>query len=365
MPNKKVHQVKKRELSYAAAIREAFDIALARDHGVFLIGEGIPDPKGAFGTTTGLQQKFGLNRVMDMPLSENGLTGVCIGAALAGMRPILTHMRIDFSLLSMDQIVNTAAKWFYMFGGKKSVPLVIRMIIGRGWGQGPQHSQSLQALFAHIPGLKIVMPSFPQDAKGLLLRAIADNNPVIYIEHRWLHSIVGDVAKGYYTIPIGKCNVVEKGSDLTLVSTSYMTIESLKAWKIAREAGVSIELIDVRTIKPFGQKTVIDSVAKTGRLLVADTGHATLGFASEVISCVSQAGVMQRCPPQRITLPDLPTPTSWKLSEQYYPTYQNIARVALEMVGVRKNIIDRLIDSHAPPKAVRSDQPDSSFTGPF
>lgn len=357
--------MKKREITYAAAIREAFDIALNKDPKVFLIGEGIPDPKGAFGTTTGLQEKYGRNRVMDMPVSENGITGVVIGAALGGMRPVLTHMRIDFSLLSMDQIANTAAKWFFMFGGKKSVPLVIRMIIGRGWGQGPQHSQSLQALFAHIPGLKVVMPATPYDAKGLLLRAIFDNNPVIYIEHRWLHTISGHVPKGYYEVPIGKNEVIQKGKDVTIVATSYMVIEAAKAAQILKRAGVSAEIINLRSLKPFDSKTVLTSVKKTGRILVADTGVKSFGTAAEVIATVSESGIKCKAPPQRVTLPDCSTPTSWKLAENYYPTFKHILTSSMALMGFGSNEYQKILKKYANLNSVPSDVPDLSFTGPF
>jgi len=199
-----------REIKYFGAIREALDQSMQEDANIFIIGEGVPDPKGIFGTTSGLREKYGEKRVLDMPVSENALTGVCIGAALTGLRPVLMHQRVDFSLLSMDQIINNAAKWHYMFGGQLKVPLVIRMIIGRGWGQGAQHSQNLQALFSHIPGLKVVMPSTAYDAKGLLISSIKDNNPVIFLEHRWLHNISGFVPEESYTIQKGKGKIIGK-----------------------------------------------------------------------------------------------------------------------------------------------------------
>jgi len=355
-----------RKITYAQAIHEAIDISMERDPSVFIIGEGVPDPKGIFGTTLGLQQKYGRNRVMDMPLSENGITGVCIGAALSGMRPILVHQRIDFSLLSLDQIVNVAAKWYFMFGKAQPVPIVIRTIIGRGWGQGAQHSQSLQALYAHFPGLKVVMPATANDAKGLMIAAIADNNPVIIIEHRWLHNIVGDVPKGYFEEKIGKSKIISAGYDLTLVATSYMTFESLKAIKILRSGGFSIELIDARTIKPFDINTVLNSVSKTGKLVVADTGVKTLGFAGEVIAQVCELAYSSlEVTPRRITLPDLPTPTSWKLAEKFYPTYIDIIETCMRMLKVEGVKIQKLISKIRSSQKIPSDVPDTSFTGPF
>lgn len=354
-----------RELTYAVAIRESFDIALRRDPNVFLIGEGIPDEKGAFGTTTGLQQKHGKDRVLDMPLSENAMTGVCIGAALSGMRPILTHMRIDFALLSMDQIINNAAFWHYTYGGQQSVPLVIRVIIGRGWGQGPQHSQNLMALFAHIPGMKVVAPAFPNDAKGLMLSAIADNNPVIFIEHRWLHAITGHVPDGYYTEPIGKSLVRKKGGDITLVASSHMTIEALRAIELTAEAHVDVELIDLRTIKPLDDATIVSSVKKTGKLLVVDSSWKSFGIASEIIAQVTTGGVVLRQAPRRLTLPDAPAPTSSALATNYYPTALDIAETIMEMTGVPKRTGDKIIKKYRTQSHTPSDVPDMSFRGPF
>lgn len=355
-----------RTISYAQAIREAFDIALDRDPRVFLIGEGIPDPKGAFGTTLGLREKYGSDRVMDMPVSEAGMTGVVIGAALGGMRPILTHMRIDFSLLSFDQIVNTAAKWYYMFGGKRSVPLVIRMIIGRGWGQGPQHSQSLQALYAHIPGLKVVMPASARDAKGLLLSAIADPNPVVFIEHRWLHGTTGFVPRGYYNEPIGKAKVVSRGRDLTIVASSYLTVECLKTAQILESLKASIEIIDLRSISPLDTQTILTSVQKTGRLLVVDNGWHSFGVAAEIMARVSEhKHKMLKCAPRRITLPDLPTPTSWALAKTYYPTRLSIAKEIAQMIGWRQIRLKKIMKDLSWHHDRHFDTPDPTFTGPF
>lgn len=354
-----------RQLTYAQAIHEALDLALEKDERVFIIGEGVTDPKGVFGTTTGLQEKFGHHRVMDMPVSENGMTGICIGAAISGMRPVLVHARVDFSLYSFDQIANTAAKWWYMFGGKQSVPIVIRMIIGRGWGQGAQHSQSLQALFAHIPGLKVVMPSSPADAKGLLLAAIEDPNPVVFIEHRWLHGISGDVPKRYYTEPIGVSRLIQKGRDVTIVALSHMAVESLRAARVLEEEGISVEVIDLRSVAPYDREAIVKSVQKTKRLLVADTAVARAGFSAEIISSVVESGAKLAHFPTRLTLPNVPAPTSWKLAEQYYPTYRDIIQRVMQMIGKKKPAIDRVLEKNKPPENIRSDVPDSSFTGPF
>jgi len=261
-----------RQLKFFQALNEAIDLCMAMDPVVYVMGLGVPDPKGIFGTTLGLQQKYGSQRVMDMPTAENGMTGVAIGSALVGMRPILTHQRIDFALLAIEQMVNQAAKWHYMFGGQMRIPLVMRMIVGRGWGQGPQHSQSLQAWFAHVPGLKVVMPTTPYDAKGLLIASIEDNNPVVFIEHRWLYNITGHVPEGVYRVPLGRARVIRAGDDLTIAATSYMTLEALRAAEILAEDGVRAEIVDIRTLKPLDEGTILESVRKTGHLIVADAG---------------------------------------------------------------------------------------------
>src|SRR3989338_829000 len=256
-----------RPLKFFKAIDEATDLALAGDPAVYLMWIGVPYPNGVFGTTAGLQERHGAGRVMDMPCAENGMTGVAIGSALAGMRPILVHQRIDFALLGMEQMVNQAAKWHYMFGGQLRVPLVVRMIIGRGWGQGPQHAQSLQAWFAHVPGLKVVMPATSYSAKGLLLARIADNNPVIFIESRWLYNTFGDVPEGRYHVPLGQAKVLRQGSDVTIVAMSYMVAESLRAAECLAQAGIDAEVVDLQTLRPLDRGTILASVRKTGRLV--------------------------------------------------------------------------------------------------
>ncbi|HIJ98806.1 TPA: alpha-ketoacid dehydrogenase subunit beta [archaeon] len=356
--------MEKRQLTYAQAINEALDLCMKKDPSVFIIGEGVPDPKGIFWTTKGLKEKYGPERVLDSPLSENAITGVCIGAALTKMRPIMTHQRVDFSLLAFDQIINNAAKWHYMFGGQSNVPLVIRMMIGKGWGQGAQHSQSLQAIFAHIPGLKVVMPSTPYDAKGLLISSIEDNNPVIFIEHRWLHNIYGEVPNGIYRVPIGEPKIVKDGNDLTIVSSSYMTIETLRAVEILGKLGINAEVIDMRTLKPLNDNLIVKSVEKTGRLLAADLGWGSVGFASEIISRVAEKAFHSlKQSPQKITLPDYPTPTTQGLTKYYYPRYVDIARKAVRMLGKdEKKLEDLLV---AEKEDAPLDVPDKSFTGPF
>jgi pyruvate dehydrogenase E1 component beta subunit len=349
-----------RELKYFQAIHEALDLCLAKDPSVYVMGLGVPDPKGVFGTTSSLVAKHGSGRVLDMPTSENGMTGVAIGSALVGMRPVMVHHRLDFALLALEQIVNQAAKWHYMFGGQKSVPLVIRMLIGRGWGQGPQHSQSLQAWFAHVPGLKVVMPTTPHDAKGLLIASIEDENPVIFLEHRWLYNVTGRVPEGVYREPLGRCRVLRKGEHLTIVAVSHMNLEALRAARALEERGVSAEVIDVRTLNPLDAETILRSVRRTGRLIVADTSWKSVGFAAEIVARVAEECLAElRCPPRRIALPDCPTPTSPALSRNYYPRAAQILEAAAEMLDLDPAEVETKDNQAA------LDVPDLSFAGPF
>lgn len=351
----------RREIKFFQAIREATDQSMQCDPSVFLIGLGVPDPKGIFGTTSGLHQKYGPNRVMDMPLSENAMTGVVVGAALAGMRPILTHQRVDFALVSIEQIVNQAAKWHYMFGGQMSVPIVIRMVIGRGWGQGPQHSQSLQAWFAHIPGLKVVMPATAHDAKGMLAASIEDNNPVIFLEHRWLYGISDWVPESYYTVPLGKARIMREGSDVTIIGASYMSLESLRAADLLAREGISAEVVDLRSIRPWDSETVLSSVRKTGRIVVADTGGTAFGVSAEILATVLEhAFHALKAAPARIGLPDYPCPTSPALSDHFFPRAAHVVAAVQKMFGRTSDPNLFVVES-----GVRLDVPDASFTGPF
>lgn len=322
-----------RELSYRDAIREALAQALERDPRVFLIGEGIDDPGGVFGTTAGLMERFGRDRVMDMPIAENGLTGVANGAAMTGMHPVLIHMRVDFLPMAMDQMVNHAAKWSYMTGGRVKVPLTVRAVIGRGWGSAAQHSQSLQAIFAHIPGLQVLMPASPYDAKGMLLASIAGDRPTLIIEHRWLYDQKEGVPEEPYLVPSGKALVRRKGTDVTIAATSYMVYESLRAAAELEKDGISAEVIDLRSIQPLDEKAIVDSVRKTGRLIAADMGWKLCGVSAEIAAIAAEhTHDSLKAPVRRICLPATPTPASNVLEKAYYPTYEDIVRVAKEMI---------------------------------
>lgn len=321
-----------RELSYREAIREALWQALETDRSVFLIGQGIDDPGGVFGTTAGLRDKFGPERVLDCPIAENGMTGVAIGAAITGMRPVFIHMRVDFLPVCMDQIINHAAKWSYMTGGRVKVPLTIRAVIGRGWGSAAQHSQSLQALFAHIPGLKVIMPATPYDAKGLLLGSIVDDSPTVVIEHRWLYDQKEGVPEEPYVIPAGKAAVRREGTDVTIAATSFMVCEALKAADELQREDISAEVIDLRSVHPVDEELIIRSVEKTGRLIIADTGWKVCGVAAEVVAVVAEKAFDRlKAPVKRICLPTAPAPASPALEQAYYPGLEDIVRAAKEM----------------------------------
>jgi pyruvate dehydrogenase E1 component beta subunit len=356
-----------RVMTAADAIREALDLALGKHADAYLMGEGVADPGGIFGTTKGLVDTYGAGRVVEMPVAENGMTGIAIGSALMGRRPIMTHQRVDFALLCLEQLFNTAAKSHYVTNGAHRVPLTVRLVIGRGWGQGPQHSQSLESLFAYIPGLKVVMPSTPGDFKGMLLASIEDDNPVIFLEHRWLHYVTGHVPKGYYIVPLDGPRRVHSGDDVTIVATSYMTLEALRAATALEHHGCKIDLFDLRVLRPLHIDAVLDSVRRTGRLIVCDTGWRTLGLGAEIVAQVTErAFAALKQAPIRLGLPDHPTPSSLALAEVFYPDSTQIidavARLCkiadADLKAARQDVI-------AARKGVPIDKPDPAFKGPF
>lgn len=323
---------KTRELTYMQAIAEALIQVMEKDRYVFLMGEGVDGIRGIYGTILPAYKKFGLSRVMDTPLSENGLTGIAIGAAMDGLRPVLFHQRNDFMLLAMDQMVNSAAKLRYVSSGKHRVPLTIVSFIARKVGEGAQHSQSLQALFAHIPGLKVIMPATPRDAKGLLITAIQDDDPVIMLYHLALFNLKDEVPEDFYTTPIGSARIVKRGNDVTVVSVSAALIETQLAADELRERA-DVELIDLRSIRPFDKKTILASVEKTGRFLVVDTGWSQFGVAAELVAFVGEeAHRFLRAAPRRIALPDVPAPATPYLECFYHPRAGDIVQVVSEML---------------------------------
>jgi pyruvate/2-oxoglutarate/acetoin dehydrogenase E1 component len=314
-----------RKLNFGLAINEALRQTMQADPTVFLIGQGVKSPWYVGNTCNGLVKEFGEERVIDTPVSENAMTGAAVGAAIAGMRAVVVHPRVDFVLYAFDPIINQAANWYYMNGGKSSVPVVFWLIVNRGGEQAAQHSQALHALFAHIPGLKVVAPSTPYDAKGLMVAAIKDENPVVFIDDRWLYRAQDEVPEEMYEVPIGKAILRNEGKDVTLVSCSYMALESAKAVEALKNEGVAVDFIDLRTIKPLDEAMILASVKKTGKLVVADGGWKTGGLAAEISALVcEQAFASLKAPIQRVCLPDCPAPASGSLEAVYYPTYETI-----------------------------------------
>ncbi len=350
-----------RFIKYSEAINEGICEAMNYDKNTICFGLGTTDPKAIFNTTAGLEEKFGSQRVFDIPTSENAMTGVAIGASMNGIKAIMTHQRLDFFLLAMDQLVNNAAKAHYMFGGELSIPITIRLIIGRGWGQGPTHSQNLQAWFAHIPGLKVVMPSTPSDAKSLLISSIFDPNPVVFLEHRWLHNCLGEVKKGLITKEIGKCNILKEGEDITIVCMSFLTIEAMKASNYLASIGISCEVIDLSSIKPIDWDSIFKSVKKTGRLLACDTGFTTCSVAGEIIARVSiEIFDKLKSKPSRLAMPDVPEPTSFGLTKGFYITAGDIARKCIDILDYKYDNKSEIL-----PEPVPHDIPGDWFKGPF
>lgn len=319
--------------TYAEAILEATEQAMHGDSRVVVMGQGVDDAKGTLGTTRGLKELFGPDRVSDTPLSEDGMTGIAIGMALGGLRPIHVHIRMDFLLLAMNQIVNMAAKKHYMTGGQERVPLVIRSIIGKSWGQGAQHSQALHSLFMHVPGIRVAAPATPYDAKGVLLWSVRDDNPVLVVEHRLLYGTNGPVPEAPYLMPPGSARVVRPGNDVTLVGVSYMLQEALRAACYLEEAGISAEVMDPVWLSPLDLDGISASVARTGRLHVVDNAWPTCGAASEII-----AGVVERVQGLRVvrvsrsTFAAVPCPPSPGLEALFYPNAISIAASVYRLV---------------------------------
>ena len=326
-----------RRLSYPDAIREGLKQAMSIDKNVFVMGQGVDDPSGMFGATRNLLQEFGQDRVFDTPLAETALTGIAVGAALGGKRPVYFHNRPDFLLLAMDQLVNHAAKWHYMFGGSLCVPLVVWACIGRGWGSAAQHSQALQGLFFHIPGLKLIMPSTCFDAKGLLLAAIMDDNPVLIIDHRFNFKQQGFVPEKMYTIPIGQGEIKRTGKDVTVVAVSHLVAEAYSAAEDLARQDIDVEVIDPRTLRPLDEELIIQSVRKTGRLVITDTGWKTGGVTAEISAIIAEKAFSSlKAPIGRVCSPDVPTPAGYTLEEAFYFGEKEIKKAILKAVNFKE-----------------------------
>lgn len=324
-----------RELKYSQALSEGLVQAMERDPAIFVAGIAVDYASGVFGTTVEALRRFGPERVFDTPAMENALTGIAIGAAAMGKRPFLVHPRNDFMFLSYDPMINLAAKWRYMFGGNAGrMPLAVRAVIGRGWGQGATHSQSLQSTLAHFPGLNVVMPALPHDAKGLTIAALTAESPTVILEHRSLYDTTGEVPEACEATPLGKAAVVRPGRDVTIVAASLMVVEALLAARKLEEEGISAEVVDVRSLRPLDEETILASVRRTGRLIVADTSWEAYGLVSEIAALAAEKAFADlKAPVRRIALPNCPTPVSKSLEDVFYPKAVNLVRTALDLFG--------------------------------
>jgi len=323
-----------RELTYGEAVREAIAEEMRRDPRVFLIGEDVAEAGHPFKTLLGLVEEFGTDRIIDTPISEPGYAGIGVGAAMTGMRPIVDVMFGDFITLTMDQIVNQAAKVHYMSGGKLKVPLVLRTTLGATRRSAAQHSQSLQAWVAHVPGLKVVLPSTPYDAKGLLKSAIRDDNPVVFIEDKMDWRVTGDVPDGEYTVPLGVADVKRTGTDVTLVGTSSMVRACLDAADLLAADGISAEVVDPRTLAPLDTRALVESAMKTGRAIVVDEGHRSYGVTAELAAVIAEGAFHHLdAPVRRLGALDVPVPFSPTLEDETVPTSELVVATARELCG--------------------------------
>ena len=324
-----------RELTYAEALREGLRQAMESDPSVFLLGEDVGVYGGAFGVSAGLYEQFGKQRVIDTPISEAGIAGACIGSALTGMRPVGEIQFMDFVTLSMEQLVLQAAKVRFMFGGKATVPMVLRMPGGSGTGAAAQHSESLENWFVHVPGLKVVMPATPYDAKGLLLSAIYDDNPVIFVEHKLLYRTKGHVPEEMYRVPLSKTNLVREGHHLTIVATSIMVLRALEAAAQLADDGIEVEIIDPRTLTPLDDQPIFESVSKTGRVMIVHEAVTTGGFGGEVAARIAASPAFDylEAPIRRLAGKDVPIPYNRTLEYNAVPQVENIVAEARQLVA--------------------------------
>lgn len=330
-------------MKFTDAVRDAYVQTMRAHSDVILVGVGLIDPKAVFGTLNGVLKEFGPDRVVEGPLAEQMLTGFTFGAATSGLRPVLIHHRVDFLPLTFDQIGNHIAKWNFMFGGKQKVPCVIRGIVGRGWGNGPQHTQSLHGFSASIPGVKVVVPANARDAKGLMTAAMLDEEPVIFIDHRWLHSDQCEVPDGMFSVPIGKAKIERAGEDITIVAVGPMVQEALKAAETLAAEGISAEVINLRTVRPIDFETIFASLEKTNHLLVADSDWPMFGVAATIISEVSQRKFdLLKKAPQAVTWPNMPVPATYALESLYYPTAKNILSSVAQILKGELNGYDHV-----------------------
>jgi len=323
-----------RELTFAQAIREALAEEMRRDPRVCIFGEDVAEAGTPFKVLSGLVEEFGTERVLDTPISEAGFTGIGVGAAMTGLRPVVDIMFGDFITLTMDQMVNQAAKVHYMSGGKWKVPMVMRTTLGATRRSAAQHSQSLHAWFSHVPGLKVVLPSTPYDAKGLLKSAIRDENPVVFFEDKMMYKLKGPVPADEYTIPLGVADVKRLGRDITIVATSSMVQVALAAAELLEKNGISAEIIDPRTTWPLDEKTLIESVRKTSRVIVVDEGYERYGVTAEIAAVIAEGAFYDLdAPVTRMGAMHVPIPFSPPLEDMTVPTEKSVAEMALKLCG--------------------------------
>lgn len=325
------------KISYRAAVNLALHQEMERDNKIFTYGIDVADHKRIFGSTAGLLEKFGPKRVFSTPLSEEALLGFGLGAAIGGLRPINVHMRVDFLLLAINQLVNMVASYHYGSDGKIQIPLVIRAIIGKGWGQSYQHSKSLQSFFAHIPGLKVVMPTTPADAKGLLISAIRDNNPVVVLEHRMLYDVEGEVPVKPIPTPLGIGRILKAGKDITIVATSYSVVEAMKAAEVLEKQGISVEVVDPRSIFPLDADLIIKSVEKTGHCVIADYDWIFCGFSAEIATIIYEK--LSRKLKSEVTRSGFaPThcPCTRPLENEFYTDAIDLIRIVEKKLNLKK-----------------------------
>ncbi len=322
-----------REITYAEAIREALREEMKRDERVYIIGEDVGRFGGCFGVTKGLWEEFGDERVKDTPISETAIIGSSVGAAATGMRPVPEIMFCDFMGVAMDEITNQAAKMRYMFGGKVKLPMVVRTPVGGGLSAAAQHSQSLEAWFTHLPGLKVVMPSTPYDAKGLLKAAIRDDNPVIFLEHKMLYGVKGEVPEEEYIVPLGVADVKREGKDITIIATSMMVYKSLEAAKELEKEGISVEVVDPRTLYPLDEERILESVKKTHRAIVVHEAVERSGFGGEIVALIMEkAFEYLDAPVKRVCAKNTPIPFSPPLEKFVIPQVEDIIKAVKEMI---------------------------------
>lgn len=355
-------------LSTASAIREGLLQAAELDKNVIFMAEGVKEPTGFFGTLLGFDKVLDSSRLIEMPIAENGLIGIAIGAAMNGKKVVISLQRVEFAMLALEQICNNAAKSHYVSNGSHSVPIVLCLVVGRGWGQGPEHSQSLESMFAMFPGLKVVMPVFPGTAKGLIIGAINDPNPVIVIEHRWCHYVQGRVRSEYYSLPLNGPQLLQEGRHCTIVASAYSVLEAIEAGQILRKYNIFAEVFDLSVLRPLNLSQINSSVKKTGHLITIDTGAKFLGIGSEIVAQVcSESFNDLKSPPIRLGLPDHPTPSSRALIDyQFYPNLLTILESVITQLKITGDLAQSIkTEALANRGLIKNDVPNPAFKGPF